>query len=508
MKKYRDLFVVLGAFFGLLLLGLLSPLIVDPQGLLRLPAVYTPDPQQKVNDKVITVTVLQSNKSINNCDEGCSLEQAIQYAPSGATIVFAAGVAGTISLQSDIHFDKDVTIIGPESQSESQKIILDGGWKGRLKELGSLRALEIERPIAVTLKNLTIRGFASRSINEGGAISNRGGMLTIENCTFESNLAIERGGGAVYNNRGTVIVKGSTFTQNQAGEPRDPRITSFTTLYRGGAIYNNGGSVTILDSSFAANTVSGDGGAIFNDQGSLIIQNSIFENNSSYFENVKRLPSIIASTTGNGGAVAASTGNITVSRSTFSANNATLNGGALYNSQANLSVNNSTFYENNAATGGALYNSAGKVIIKNTTLTGNAARSLFGGSNLFSFAGSTTVQNTILSTTSAAYSNCSGSVIDSGHNLQYPGNSCGLWMRSVDPLLDRYKPVKTYPRDMGALLIGLQSRSPAIDAGDNAVCSDPDIANVDQRGQARPLDGGTGQAVCDIGAFEYDPNTQ
>ena len=46
-------------------------------------------------------------------------------------------------------------------------------------------------------------------------------------------------------------------------------------------------------------------------------------------------------------------------------------------------------------------------------------------------------------------------------------------------------------------------RSPAIDMGDNAVCG---VApnNVDQRGFVRPVDGGSGSAICDIGAFESE----
>src|SRR5207245_2298235 len=48
--------------------------------------------------------------------------------------------------------------------------------------------------------------------------------------------------------------------------------------------------------------------------------------------------------------------------------------------------------------------------------------------------------------------------------------------------------------------------SPAIDAGAPAGCTDDLGAplTTDQRGVARPQDGGTGQGLrCDIGAFEY-----
>jgi hypothetical protein len=47
------------------------------------------------------------------------------------------------------------------------------------------------------------------------------------------------------------------------------------------------------------------------------------------------------------------------------------------------------------------------------------------------------------------------------------------------------------------------STSPAIDAGDDAVCP-----AVDYLGLARPVDGdGDGDPVCDIGAYEVRPLT-
>ena len=45
----------------------------------------------------------------------------------------------------------------------------------------------------------------------------------------------------------------------------------------------------------------------------------------------------------------------------------------------------------------------------------------------------------------------------------------------------------------------LTSDSPAIDAGDDTVCP-----ATDYRGFARPVDGdGDGNAVCDVGAYEW-----
>ena len=84
-----------------------------------------------------------------------------------------------------------------------------------------------------------------------------------------------------------------------------------------------------------------------------------------------------------------------------------------------------------------------------------------------------------------------------GHNLE-DGGTCALnqptdmsnTAPSIDPLENNGGQTATH---------ALKGDSPAIDAGDNSACS-----AVDQRGISRPVDGdGDGDAVCDIGAYEY-----
>jgi hypothetical protein len=98
----------------------------------------------------------------------------------------------------------------------------------------------------------------------------------------------------------------------------------------------------------------------------------------------------------------------------------------------------------------------------------------------------------VMSSDAKLTTNCQGVIVDGGHNLQFPGTSCGLTIASVDPKLgtlsDNGGPTQTIP-----LLPG----SAAIGAGDPAVCSSV-LKNLDQRGFARATNG-----TCDIGAFEY-----
>jgi hypothetical protein len=88
-------------------------------------------------------------------------------------------------------------------------------------------------------------------------------------------------------------------------------------------------------------------------------------------------------------------------------------------------------------------------------------------------------------------------VSSGGHNLLGRTASCNGFtgpgdLLKADPLLGPLQ-------DNGGptFTMALMGGSPAIDAGDDAVCAAPPVLGVDQRGQPRP-----GGPHCDIGAFE------
>jgi len=321
--------------------------------------------------------------------------------------------------------------------------------------------------------------FASfRAVNVGGAIRMYGGTMT--NVTFTDNQAPINDGGAIYNSTNLLTINGSsnTFTNNYAGTGSSDwggvifssgSVTisnaSFTgrndgtaDAYDGGAIYMyaSGDVLTISDSSFALYKAASVGGAIRMYSGT--ISSSTFSNNSTIGG-------------GQDGGAIYSSGTLNLTNSTFSANSVSDKGGAIYQG-GNATIKNTTFYNNTAGTGEAIYRSTGTV----------------------------TLENSIVAKSTASSSLCYN-VTSNDYNLQYNGTCFGAQAndRSGNPLLsalaDNGGSTQTH---------ALQAGSDAIDHANNTTCAAAPVNNVDQRGIARPVNGGT-SLTCDIGSFEYVP---
>lgn len=313
--------------------------------------------------------------------------------------------------------------------------------------------------------------IASKS---GGVIANNGAAVEISDTAFNGNVAraiggTAQGGGAIFNgNNAALKVERVVFNGNLA--PKGS----------GGALYNNlsAASATIIESVFNGN-ISGDpatggrGGAIYNEE-DMQITRATFNGN-------------VAAKEGLGGAILNNRAAVLkLTNSSFFANIAIEGkGGALANidtpfpvsSDSTLELRNVTVSGNIAGSGGAIYNEE-RVALWNTIIEEGTTGK--GGT----CAGPNTPENM-------------------GHNLQHPGSSCGNSITSSDPKLD-------LPKFNGGGIVTLLTQalkpdSPAIDAGDDAVCAAEPVKNEDQRGKSRPNDGdGDFNAVCDIGAFEAD----
>ncbi|KZX14667.1 hypothetical protein [Methanobrevibacter filiformis] len=155
---------------------------------------------------------------------------------------------------------------------------------------------------------------------EGGAIDTHVTNISIRNCSFENNFALNRGG-AISLAFGTDQVIDCIFKNNSAPSA--------------GAIYSRNSTATIINCTFEDNNVTLDGGAVFSRASNLSITNSKFISN-------------IAGDTG----------------------------GAIYHDPVDFivsfNISGSTFKDNNADTGGAIY-SFGSTIIDNSDFLNNCA---------------------------------------------------------------------------------------------------------------------------------------
>jgi predicted outer membrane repeat protein len=191
----------------------------------------------------------------------------------------------------------------------------------------------------------------ARTINIDGSrmIINQGAELIVnadEGATFQ-NSTVTGTGGAIYN-QGSVTLNNATFGGIDNTDPTHPISLGNTASGRGGAIYSTG-ALTINDSFFIGNSsTGGDGGAIAIKADDAPALSSI--TNTSFIGNTA-----LGTVDSDSGAISVINGDLTISGSTFTDNQAKT-GGALY-----------------AYKGGATTNSYVKVTISNSTFSGNQA---------------------------------------------------------------------------------------------------------------------------------------
>ena len=177
--------------------------------------------------------------------------------------------------------DRDPVNRDPDSP---YRTVISGG--------GSDRGIEFHGPLLIDTETL-LSGLVFEDCDAplGGAIMAFNTALTVEDCSFVSNVSTFYGGGAIYSDTDLTVLN-SVFVSNQAVEtaPDGGAIYAAGTTYvanslfwdnsaegAGGAIYNDD-DLTVVNSTFADNSAALGGGAIYND-GDLTLVNSILWDN-------------------------------------------------------------------------------------------------------------------------------------------------------------------------------------------------------------------------------------
>jgi hypothetical protein len=318
--------------------------------------------------------------------------------------------------------------------------------------------------------------------------------LTIDNCierSLDQALAVAKDGDIVtFACSGTIRITSikpiaKNVTLNAAGQKVTLDGRDAVPIF---SIYQNG-TVTINHLNVINGRATSGAGGITN-RGTLILTNSTIARNWHGLSNFGVLTVQNTTFADNKGAGIFNSGTMLISASTFTGN---IHG--IDNASGTATVVNSTFAGNKIPVPGGMgagIANSGLLNVINSTFADNIATG--GGGGIGTHKGGTVfLQNTVIANN--APTNCFGPMTDDGHNLQFPGSTCGNDIQSVDP---RLLPLG----DNGGITqtVGLRSDSPAIGTGDPVTCRSKLVDSLDQRGVQRLSAVDT---ACDIGAFEF-----
>jgi hypothetical protein len=269
---------------------------------------------------------------------------------------------------------------------------------------------------ALTMGNCVLSG---NNGDNGSALANYAGTMTISNCSIANNNSSGNGGG-IYNLNGTIILSGDTlfknYTRNGVGGgifldsgnvSIANTVISNDSSYLGGGMYCVKGKVDISGCTFIHNVSRGFGGGIYNENADLKLANSTISNNySSFYHTSKSLPAFSSSPqgTGKGGGIYNVSGRLSVKGCSIDSNFSK----AVADNVVNAGNDLVTF--SYSAYGGGIYNADGPVMIENSTVSNNASivsattgSSIVGlksesyGGGIYNQTGSLTILNSTLS---------------------------------------------------------------------------------------------------------------
>jgi hypothetical protein len=336
-------------------------------------------------------------------------------------------------------------------------VILDGDGHLTVDGKDEHRVLSVAPGIRASLTGFGITG--GRDVG----LINQGGTLWLTDCVIRGNA------GNGISNEGTMIATSCTVAENEGIGIQNGETMILTNSHvsqnDGGLL--NAGTATIFDS-----TVSGNFGGGIENWGTLSLATASIASNE--------YTGII------------NTGILAVWSCTVSDNSGGgIHASGVFDCGGTMAITNSTVSGNE---GDALY-ACGSTTITHSTVSGRVVAD--GQDSSIDIAatlidGACSQQSESISWTS------------SGHNLESPGNTCGFdeakgdqfnvsaGQLNLGPLQNNGGPTETHALQTEPVV------SAAIDTIPGASC----VVNEDQRSEPRPQTGGS---MCDVGAFEVQP---
>ncbi len=381
------------------------------------------------------------------------IRSAVVAAVAGDTIVVADGLYRGPDNRNIDFGGKAVTL---SSANGPERCIVDCESKGR-----GFYFYQSEGPCTVIEGITVMRG---RDTYGAGFYCTNGASPTIRNCIVRDNRATYSGGGIACEYQTSPLIENCVIYSNHSDS-------------QGGGISCSQSNAAIIGCTIAENS-SSSGAGVYGYYADLQILNCMFERNRADYR---------------AGAYHCYRSSSRVTNCVFNGNYAQAYGGAVYfGSQGTPVFAHCTFNANTSDNrGGGLYCSTSSMTV---TLT----HCVFANHTqhaIYSYWGEGSVLQHCL-----FYSNQPGAYYDNrtGTMLSGPGQ--------VNGASERYEyNVSGDPRFAFDRDVRLAADSACIDAGTHEV--DGLLSETDLDGNPRPLDGNAdGQAVPDIGAFEYNPD--
>ncbi len=418
----------------------------------------------------------------SNLDDGnnCTLRDAIVSVNTGSLqtgCTLAQGVLGDEALIEFMALNSPTIVLSGVqlTVAPTKEVTIEGGDAGIAIDANSLSRVFYVNDSTLSLNEITVTGGAS---DQGGGIRVYGdGSLTLKNTQVVGNSASVIGGGVSFAGNYLSIIE-STIANNSSGNSGGGLST----------VASAREAINIVDTVISGNSAPLTGGGITaNSSLSLNLLRSTVSGNSATF---------------GGGIATDNYVNLDIDSSAITSNAGS--GMRLY--RVTLNMRNSTVSDNTG--NGVSFNTGASATIINTTIASNTDFGIFAGSSTVTFKNSIVTGNQTnevanvfnTSTMVANANNLFGESSKASAGLSFtPGvNDIDASQAGLNvPLSSILSPLAN--NGGTTLSNALVARSPAIDAGDSAVCS-ANMIVLDQRGIER-------DARCDIGAYEYVDST-